>query len=170
MTVCVHCTGDRVASLTGAKAVEVTIFMGGAEYVGPVPGDVGLGEGGDYIEFDWCFDCGSLQIPHPLPKCKMEPRRPGKPGRRADGPLPDLAEIAAQFPGRCRCGACFAKGDPISYSRVAAEVLRCPKCYVAKPIDVGHGEVVEIVTMPGDRGVVRCPKKRRSRARKAGAL
>lgn len=163
MATCIHCFGPRVATLTGAKAVEVTIFMDGIEdYVGEVPGDMGLGDGGDYVDLTWCLDCLSIQVPGPLPKCAIEPSRPRKAGRRPDGPLPDLADMASQFGGLCRCGARFAKGDPIQYSRVAGEVLRCPKCFTPNLIDVGHGETVEIVTMPGDRGVVRMPQKRRA--------
>ncbi len=31
-----------------------------------VPGDIGLGEGGDYLAFEYCLDCGQIQGDWPV--------------------------------------------------------------------------------------------------------
>ena len=128
LTSCIHCGSSRVARLTGARAVEVTIYLGDSDtpYCGEVPGDMGIGEG-DYVEFAWCLDCLGIQVEGPLRKCAIEPRRPRK-APVGPGPRPELVTMAAQWPGRCGCGASFKSGAVIAYSRVIAEVVKCPVC------------------------------------------
>jgi hypothetical protein len=47
------------------------VNLGAASHDGYVPDDLGIG-GGDYVEFDYCLDCGQLQGKFPLPPANIE--------------------------------------------------------------------------------------------------
>lgn len=58
--VCRHCESNRLASV-GAKCSDCCYFStGDLEYDGYAPSHVGVG-GGDYIDFVYCLDCGTIQ-------------------------------------------------------------------------------------------------------------
>jgi len=63
---CSKCNSHRLASVSGKTSDLNFISFGNQERDGYVPDDMGLG-GGDYIEFDYCLDCGFIdgEWPHP---------------------------------------------------------------------------------------------------------
>ena len=63
---CKKCNSDRIISINGKTCDCFTTNYKDTEYTGYVPDDIGLGEGGDYIEFDYCLDCGTIQGPFPI--------------------------------------------------------------------------------------------------------
>lgn len=69
---CRHCSSNRVATVS-AKCSDMcnVLYPGKKDYTdGYVPKDIGIGAG-DYIEFDWCMNCGMIQddsFPVNIPK------------------------------------------------------------------------------------------------------
>ena len=62
---CFKCNSDKIASI-GAKCSDLCSFsFDGLEKDGYVPTDVGIG-GGDYVEFDYCLNCGQIQGKFPI--------------------------------------------------------------------------------------------------------
>lgn len=63
---CKTCKSERVAGLS-AKCSDMCFinYPDGSEKDGYVPSDIGIG-GGDYVEFDWCMDCGQIQSEFPV--------------------------------------------------------------------------------------------------------
>jgi hypothetical protein len=59
MTQCI-CGSKRIASVNGKTSDCCCVHYKNADSDGYVPGDIGIG-GGDYIEFDYCLDCGRIQ-------------------------------------------------------------------------------------------------------------
>lgn len=47
------------------------VRFGEKEKDGYVPSDMGIG-GGDYIEFEWCLDCGQIQGTFPRLMTELE--------------------------------------------------------------------------------------------------
>jgi len=68
---CKNCGSERVASITAKCADCCGTSIGEYDKSDYVPGDMGVG-GGDYVEFDWCLECGQIQGEWPLEKCKAE--------------------------------------------------------------------------------------------------
>lgn len=70
---CDKCQSERVAEIT-AKCSDMCSYslkdskMHGNYYA---PDDMGIG-GGDYIEFNWCLECGKIQGDFPLPTSAIE--------------------------------------------------------------------------------------------------
>ena len=63
---CQRCKSHRVVSITAKCSDGFYIrFWGGKEQEGYVPHKFGIG-GGDYVEFDYCFDCGQIQGKFPV--------------------------------------------------------------------------------------------------------
>ena len=72
---CQRCESDRIASVCGkAGGGTCSTEVGSREDIsGDVRDDMGIGgRYGDYIEFDWCLDCGQIQGKWPLPKTELE--------------------------------------------------------------------------------------------------
>lgn len=71
---CQRCQCDRVIHVN-AKCSDMCYirFAGGREQDGYVPNDFGIG-GGDYVEFDYCPDCGQIQGEFPPPRLKPKKR------------------------------------------------------------------------------------------------
>ncbi len=72
-----HCNSTRIL-LVGAKCSDLCGIenqSGPGSHEGYVPGDIGIG-GDDYINFEWCLECGKIQddgpVAFPLPKAKIE--------------------------------------------------------------------------------------------------
>lgn len=73
---CQRCNSDRVASISSKSSDLNCVSFNAREKNGYVPEGMGIG-GGDYVEFDWCLDCGQIQVvdddpKFPLPLCEME--------------------------------------------------------------------------------------------------
>ena len=62
---CQRCKSERIAAVS-AKCSDLCNFrVGGKERDYYVPRALGIG-GGDYVEFDYCLDCGQIQDNFPI--------------------------------------------------------------------------------------------------------
>jgi len=68
---CQNCDGERVINASGRCEDSFTASIDNNEYEGSVPKDLGIG-GGEFIEFEYCLDCGQIQGDFPLGKTKLE--------------------------------------------------------------------------------------------------
>lgn len=68
---CQTCNNSRIASVTAKCSDTCSIRLGDSEVDGYVPDDLGIG-GGDYVEFNFCLNCGQMQGNFPLPPSKIE--------------------------------------------------------------------------------------------------
>jgi hypothetical protein len=68
---CQRCKSHRVASVSGKCSDLGSFGLGSIDHDGSIPDEVGIG-GGDYIEIDYCLDCGQLQGEWPLPVSPIE--------------------------------------------------------------------------------------------------
>lgn len=70
---CQSCKSKRVASIN-AKCSDLCCWSIGDKYHdGYVPKDIGFKDKyGDYVEFDYCLDCGQIQGKFPLPLTAIE--------------------------------------------------------------------------------------------------
>ncbi len=57
---CDGCSSDRLLSVSGKTSDMFNAEFKNARYEGYVPQDLGVG-GGDYIEIEFCLDCGKVQ-------------------------------------------------------------------------------------------------------------
>jgi len=67
MAQCKTCSSNRIADVC-AKCSDLCGYScdaQGIDYDGYVPDDVGIG-GGDYIELEYCLDCGQIQGEFPI--------------------------------------------------------------------------------------------------------
>lgn len=71
---CQRCNSLRLVEINAKcnDACWVTDTRTGNTGNGYVPDDLGLGEGGDYIEVMYCLDCGQIQGTFPLPPTVLE--------------------------------------------------------------------------------------------------
>lgn len=68
---CQKCSSERVAGI-GAKCSDLCNWsIGDNQDDGYVPNDMGIG-GGDYIDFEFCLNCGQIQGKFPLPPTEIE--------------------------------------------------------------------------------------------------
>lgn len=71
---CKRCGSERVAHVSGKTSDMCYVQIAGKELVGYVPVDMGIG-GMDYLEFDYCLECGQIQGDFPIPdevvQCKF---------------------------------------------------------------------------------------------------
>lgn len=68
---CKKCNSNRVASVNAKCSDLCSINIGDNESVSYVPRDMGIG-GGDYVNFEYCLDCGQIIGEFPLPECELE--------------------------------------------------------------------------------------------------
>jgi len=62
------CGSNRIARI-GAKCSDLCyaeVSHLGLEKDGYVPVGIGIDDGGDYVDFDYCLDCGQLQGEFPI--------------------------------------------------------------------------------------------------------
>lgn len=62
---CQNCKNDRIMSINGKTSDLFSAYYKGHEKDGYVPHDMGIG-GGDYIEIDYCLECGQIQGEWPI--------------------------------------------------------------------------------------------------------
>lgn len=68
---CQRCASKRIMCV-GAKSSDLHNWrIGEVEGEGYLPNDIGIG-GGDYIDLDYCLDCGQIQGAFPLPITETE--------------------------------------------------------------------------------------------------
>lgn len=72
---CSRCGSDRVAGVCAKCSDCCSVSIAKYDDGGYVPGDMGIG-GGDYVEFEWCLECGQIQGEWPLEKCEAENYNP----------------------------------------------------------------------------------------------
>lgn len=68
---CQRCGSKRIVGVMGKCSDRVQLYTGENEHEGSVPDDMGIG-GGDYINFDYCLNCGQIHGTFPKPKIAME--------------------------------------------------------------------------------------------------
>jgi hypothetical protein len=61
------CVSAKCSDLCWVKILN----RDGQEHDGYVPDDMGIG-GGDYVDFNYCLDCGQIQGKWPLPTTQLE--------------------------------------------------------------------------------------------------
>jgi hypothetical protein len=62
---CQKCTSSRIANLC-AKCSDLCCWTdANVDHEGYVPSNVGIGSD-DYVEFDYCLDCGQIQGTFPI--------------------------------------------------------------------------------------------------------
>lgn len=62
---CQKCSSDKILSVTAKCSDCCFIDTDTESHDGYVPENIGIG-GGDYIEFDYCIDCGQIQGTFPI--------------------------------------------------------------------------------------------------------
>jgi hypothetical protein len=65
MNNCQRCGSSRVLEVSGNVANTCCIVMGQNEVVDCVPDNLGIG-GGDFMEFEYCLECGQIQDTFPV--------------------------------------------------------------------------------------------------------
>jgi hypothetical protein len=63
--VCQKCSSDHIASVMAKCSDMCSYVFQGKEHVGYVPSEVGIG-GGDYVDFEYCLECGQIQWQFPV--------------------------------------------------------------------------------------------------------
>jgi len=63
--ICQNCKSDKIISIIGKCSDRFHANYKDKEYEGYVPDDINIG-GDDYIEFDYCADCGMIQENFPI--------------------------------------------------------------------------------------------------------
>ena len=58
---------DRVMSISGKCSNMCNVSYNGVEHSGYVPSDINVDKCGDYIEMDFCLECGQIQGTWPIP-------------------------------------------------------------------------------------------------------
>lgn len=66
-----NCSCSRIAQIHAKCSDMFSARIGGKEYEGYVPSDLGIG-GGDYVKFKYCLDCGKIQEKFPRPSTEIE--------------------------------------------------------------------------------------------------
>jgi hypothetical protein len=62
---CQRCNSDKTLSVSAKCSDLCSVGGQGYEHQGYVPRNIGIG-GGDYIDFDYCLECGQIQGEFPL--------------------------------------------------------------------------------------------------------
>lgn len=68
MKICSRCKSNRILGVSGktSDCFSLTDYRTQRDMCGYVIANAGIGEGGDYIEFDYCIDCGQIQGSFPI--------------------------------------------------------------------------------------------------------
>lgn len=60
MKKCLSCSSSRIASISAKCSDCFSMRYQLEDYNGYVPDNIGIG-GGDYVEFNYCLECGVIQ-------------------------------------------------------------------------------------------------------------
>ena len=82
---CDKCTSERVANIQGKVSDMCSVSLLEKDKNGYAPDDMNIG-GGDYLDFDFCLNCGKVQGVFPLAKTELE-------GAREESDLDETDEI-----------------------------------------------------------------------------
>lgn len=70
---CQRCESDRIMTVSGKCSDLCCANINGNDHDGYVPKDIGLKDRyGDYVELDYCLNCGQIQGKWPIPECALE--------------------------------------------------------------------------------------------------
>lgn len=70
---CQRCESKRIMSISAKCSDLCVAAINGNEHDGYVPNDIGLKDwSGDYVELDYCLNCGQIQGHFPMDKCALE--------------------------------------------------------------------------------------------------
>lgn len=72
---CQRCKSVRVASMSAKCSDMCDVSLHGQTMSGYVPYGFGIGYD-DYVNFNWCIDCGQIQDEFPLPLTFLEGSAP----------------------------------------------------------------------------------------------
>lgn len=64
---CKRCSSNRVAGISGKTSDLFYMRIGDKEHNGYVLSGFGIGQG-DYIDFNYCLNCGQIQHKFPIPE------------------------------------------------------------------------------------------------------
>ena len=74
---CKNCGSDRLMAVSGKTSdLCATVFKGVGHDQGYVPGDIGMGDNEDYLDFTYCLECGMIQGEFPLPDPSFARKEP----------------------------------------------------------------------------------------------
>ncbi len=65
---CLRCKSKRIVSISAHASYSFNMEYKGESFDGYVPDSIGIGEGGDDVEFNYCLDCGQIKISSQLKK------------------------------------------------------------------------------------------------------
>ncbi|MCS7013400.1 MAG: hypothetical protein RMI34_06005 [Chloroherpetonaceae bacterium] len=68
---CQTCLSTRLIKVTAKTSEYCLVEMAGQRRLGSVPNDMNIG-GDEYLEFQYCLDCGQVQGRFPLPTTELE--------------------------------------------------------------------------------------------------
>lgn len=68
---CQSCVSNRIISISSKSSDLNDVQIGSVNHDGYLPDDLGIG-GGDYVEFDFCANCGTIRGTWPLPLTNIE--------------------------------------------------------------------------------------------------
>jgi len=68
------CGSDRIMSISGKTSDMFSCAYKNIEYNGYVPEGIAIGDGGygDYIQFEYCLECGLIQGKFPISDKKVK--------------------------------------------------------------------------------------------------
>lgn len=69
---CQRCNSDHIVSVSGKTSDMCSIYYQGVERVDYVPYGIGLGTDEDYIEIQYCAECGQMQGKFPITKTALK--------------------------------------------------------------------------------------------------
>lgn len=70
---CDNCQSNRIVEVSGKCSDLCLVKMGEKQYGGYAPDDMVIGtDDGDYLEFNFCLNCGKIQGQFPLETTKLE--------------------------------------------------------------------------------------------------
>jgi len=68
---CDACCSTRLLSVSSKVSDRCYVDSNENEHRGYVPRDIGL-DGGDYLAFEYCLNCGKIQGEYPLSQAEIE--------------------------------------------------------------------------------------------------
>lgn len=76
MSVCINCgCGNRIVSFCSKTTDCNSVTIGEKEHYGYVPSGMNVGSG-DYLDFELCLNCGTVQGKWPVPQTELETQPP----------------------------------------------------------------------------------------------
>lgn len=114
---CLRCKSERTARIGGKTSDLCSVYIGTLveRDDGYVPSDMNIG-GGDYLELEFCMDCGQMAGTWPLPETVLEDE-----AKRCDECGCVVGSERPTFPCKCdpsmqgRCRDCGILGEIVGH-------------------------------------------------------